>query len=114
MTRPLRGNDLRPAPLAIGKYPIVALLEQGGQATVYRAIHPTLRRDRGNQVGASHAALESPQQPRAVAAGEGQILAALEHPNLARVYDLDIHAGRVFLVLEYVRAGQNLGQYAPH
>ncbi len=102
-------TTLAPAPLAIGKYAIVALLEQGGQATVYRAIHPSLQRDVVIKLGRP-TALESPQQ-RERLQREGQILAALEHPNLARVYDLDIHAGRVFLVLEYVR-GQNLGQCA--
>jgi serine/threonine protein kinase len=98
-----------PALLTIGRYPIVALLEQGGQATVYRAIHPTLQRDVVIKLGRP-TALASPHQ-RERLQREGQILAALDHPNLARVYDLDFHAGRVFLVLEYIR-GQNLGQCA--
>src|SRR5262249_39835795 len=42
---------------------------------------------------------------------EGRLLAELDHPNLARVYDLDFHQDRAFLVMEYVR-GRSLDQYA--
>ena len=49
-----------------------------------------------------------PQDSRLIA--EGRILAEIEHANLARVYDLDYHEGRPFLVMEYLR-GLNLAQY---
>ena len=42
---------------------------------------------------------------------EGKILVDLEHPNLVRVYDLDFHDDRPYLVMEYVR-GRNLEQFA--
>ena len=42
---------------------------------------------------------------------EGKILAELEHPNLVRVYDLDFHDDRPYLVMEYIR-GRNLDQLA--
>ncbi len=35
----------------------------------------------------------------------------LEHPNLVRIYDLDFHGDRPFLVMEYVH-GRNLEQFA--
>ena len=44
-------------------------------------------------------------------AAEAQILARIEHPNLARIYDLDFHQERPFLVMEFIR-GRTLEQYA--
>jgi len=41
---------------------------------------------------------------------EGRLLVDLEHPNLVRIYDLDFHEDRPFLVMEYVH-GRNLEQY---
>lgn len=98
--------DSPPLPPQIGKYRIIARLGGGGQAVVYRAAHPTLDTD---------VVLKLSRQPAPSDAGafsaEGKILAALEHPNLARVYDLDFHEGRPFLVMEYVR-GRTLDQVA--
>jgi hypothetical protein len=42
---------------------------------------------------------------------EGRVLADLEAPGLARIYDLDFEQDRPFLVMEYIR-GRNLLQYA--
>ena len=42
---------------------------------------------------------------------EGRLLVDLEHPNLVRIYDLDFHDDRPFLVMEYVH-GRNLEEYA--
>ena len=42
---------------------------------------------------------------------EGRLLVDLEHPNLVRIFDLDFHDDRPFLVMEYVH-GRNLEQYA--
>ena len=100
-----------PAPAAaslgrIGKYPLVALLDEGGQVQVYRAVNPELGRDVVIKVGRAGALGDHERLKQ-----EGKILADLDHPNLARVYDLDVYRGRIFLVMEYVR-GQNLEQFA--
>jgi hypothetical protein len=42
---------------------------------------------------------------------ECKILAELEHPNLVRVYDLDFHENRPYVVMEYIR-GRTLEQVA--
>lgn len=93
-------------PAMIGKYPIVGELGKGGQARVFRGLHPSLDRDvaiKWAKQNVSPAMLE-------LLVREGKILAELEHPAIARVFDLDVHEGRPFLVLEYVR-GRNLEQY---
>ncbi len=42
---------------------------------------------------------------------EGRLLIDLQHPNLVRIYDLDFHDNRPFLVMEYVH-GRNLEDFA--
>lgn len=92
----------------IGKYAVVARLDSGGQADVFRAVHPTLGTD--VVIKLSHAALlDDAERGRLLA--EGRILADLRHVNLAQVHDFDLHQGRPYLVMEFVR-GQNLKQYA--
>jgi tRNA A-37 threonylcarbamoyl transferase component Bud32 len=98
-----------PCPHAVGRYRIISLLGEGGQALVYRAVHPTL----GMDVVLKWSRRPLPEDPaeRDRLLAEGRILAGLEQPNLARVYDLDLHEGRPFLVMEYVR-GRTLAQAA--
>lgn len=89
----------------IGKYRIVERLGGGGQGDVFRAVHPTLGRDvaikwaHQSVVGDAHARIIE----------EGKVLARLEHPGLVRVYDVDVHQGRPFVVFEYL-AGQSLAE----
>jgi len=94
-------------PREIAGYPIVSALDAGGQGQVYRAVHPTLGRDVIIKVG--HRAV-APGLADALAQ-EGRLLAELDDPGLARVYDLRLHEGRPCLVMEYVR-GVNLEQHA--
>lgn len=95
-------------PATIGKYRVIGLLDSGGQALVYRAVHPTLARELVIKISRSPVAEPSASIDRLVP--EGKMLSSLEHPHIARVYDLDVHEGRPFLVLEYVR-GLTLRQY---
>lgn len=88
-------------PAAIGKYHVVGELDSGGQALVYRALHPLLGKDVAIKWGRNPAHLETADRDRIVA--EGRLLAELEHPNIARVFDLDFHEDRPFLAMEYVR-----------
>ncbi|NUQ62215.1 MAG: serine/threonine protein kinase, partial [Pirellulales bacterium] len=96
-------------PDRIGKYRVIAQLDEGGQATVYRAVHPTLDKELVVKLGRRPLREGTAEADRLIA--EGKLLAELEHPNLARVYDLDLDEGRPFLVMEFVR-GRNLRQYA--
>jgi len=98
------------APAKIGKYLVVGTLGSGGQANVYRAVHPTL--DEQVVVKLSSRTLDgadSSKNNRLVA--EGRVLCQLKHPNIGRIYDLDFFERRPFLVMEYVR-GRSLDRYA--
>lgn len=96
-------------PTMIGRYRVIAPLGGGGQATVYRVVHPTLQKDLVAKI--SHWPIDPTQADRDALVAEGKLLAEINHPNVARVIDLDFHFDRPFLVMEYVR-GRNLRQFA--
>lgn len=98
-----------PRPAIIGRYLVVGELDSGGQSVVYRAMHPTLDKELVVKLGREP--VESGSGERDLLVREGKLLASLDHPNLARVYDLDFHGDLPFLVMEYVR-GPNLADYA--
>src|SRR5207253_390907 len=83
-------------------------LGQGAQATAYRALHPVLHKEL--VIKYAKKALDASLEERTALLREGRILADLDHPNFAKVLDLDVHENRPFLVMEYHR-GVNLGQF---
>lgn len=96
---------------SIGRYLVVESLGSGGQADVFLGIHPTL----GRQVVIKRLKAGGLDTADAVErlAAEGRVLAVLDHPNLARVYDLEIVDGRAVLVMELIR-GRNLADVRRH
>src|SRR5262245_58657876 len=88
-----------PAPVIIGKYRVVERLGRGGQADVFRAVHPGLP---GQDVVIKWVRTSGPEALQRKAIEEGRILSRLRVPGLIRVYDADTHEGRPFLVLEYL------------
>jgi hypothetical protein len=92
-------------PERIGKYRIVECLGRGGQGAVFRAVHPELGRD----VVVKWAAGGLAPELHGRLVEEGRILARLDDPGLVRVFDVDSHAGRPFVVFEYV-VGQSLAE----
>jgi tRNA A-37 threonylcarbamoyl transferase component Bud32 len=97
----------RATPNRIGKYQVLDRLAEGGQAVAYRAYHPGLQQP----VVLKHAKTAADPDLRDRLAREGSVLAELRHPNLVRVYDLEVADGRVVLVLENV-PGRPLDEYA--
>jgi tRNA A-37 threonylcarbamoyl transferase component Bud32 len=97
------GND---QPASIGKYRVIEYLGKGGQAKVYRAVHPQLP-GRDVVIKWAKERLAEPQRQQLLA--EGRVLADLEDSGVARVYDVDFCADRPFVVMEYLR-GRSLQQ----
>ena len=84
----------------LGSYTITGPLGKGGMGTVYRARHEGLGRDvavkaLSHLVGADEADVRRFQR-------EAQLLASLNHPNIATVYDRLVIDGRPYLVMELV------------
>ncbi len=94
-------------PDAIGRYKVVGWLGAGGEADVYRVVHIKLGNDLVLKLSRRPVGAEN----QSGLVEEGRLLVDLEHPNLVRIFDLDFHEDRPFLVMDYVH-GRNLEQYA--
>ncbi len=91
----------------LGRLQVVARLGGGGMGEVWRAEDPKLRRT----VAVKRVSASGTGNPTEAARllREGQRLSALNHPNIASVYDVLEQNGEIFLVIEYVE-GQTLRQ----
>jgi serine/threonine protein kinase len=89
----------------LGPYEIVALVGQGGMATVYSAYHSRL--DRHVAIKMMHQSLKQDPSFSARFEREARIIARLEHPNIIPIYDFDEHEGNPYLVMKFVE-GQTL------
>ena len=83
-----------------GVYEIVALVGAGGMGEVYRGRDPRLGRDVAIKVLPSPVADDPVRHQRLQR--EARLLAALNHPHIGGIYDLEDHDGVTALVLEFV------------
>jgi serine/threonine protein kinase len=104
------GGPSSSQPETIGKYRVLSLLAVAGQAEVYRAFHPNLRKDVAIKLMRRRSGLID-RETRESMIRDGELLAQLRHPHILPVYDLDLYDDRPYLVLEYA-AGRDLRQYA--
>jgi eukaryotic-like serine/threonine-protein kinase len=95
---------------AIGAYTLERTIGFGGMGTVWLAHRSDGRFEGQVAVKLLNAALVGhPSEQRF--GREGRVLARLQHPNIARLLDAGVEAGRQpYLVLEYVR-GQRIDEY---
>jgi len=88
---------------AIDHYEILEVLGYGGMSTVYKALDIQLQRAVALKLMHTHLADKADFQERFLA--EGRSIAALDHPNIIKVYDVALRENRLFLVMEYVEGG---------
>jgi serine/threonine protein kinase len=91
----------------LGHYEIVALLGAGGMGEVYKATDIRLKRTVAIKVLSSE--LEASLEARERFTREAQTIAALNHPNIGVVYDIDEHDGQQFIVIEFIE-GETLAE----
>ena len=84
----------------LGPYEVIALLGEGGMGKVWRAHHTALRRDDALKVLPDALAADPDRLARF--RREAQVLASLNHPNIAHVYGLEQADGVQALVMELV------------
>ena len=84
----------------LGPYEVVALIGAGGMGEVYRARDTKLNRDVALKVLPEIFALDPDRLARFKR--EAQVLASLNHPNIAAIYGLEEADGIRALVLELV------------
>src|SRR5215471_16697231 len=92
-----------PPPSVIGHYVITSKLGEGGMGAVYRATDTKLNRDVAIKVLPDSLAADSDRLARF--AREAQVLASLNHPNIAAIYGVEESA----LVMELVEGGEPRG-----
>lgn len=83
-----------------GKYRLLELLGVGGMGAVYLCEHKFMKR----LVALKVLPVEKMEDPSALARfyREAQAVAAMDHPNIVRAYDIDKYETMHFLVMEYV------------
>jgi eukaryotic-like serine/threonine-protein kinase len=94
----------------IRHYRIVEKIGEGGMGEVYLAEDASLRRKVALKF--LPAALSGDPERLARFEREARLLAALNHPNITSIYDIDKREGSDFIVMEYV-AGKTLNDIIP-
>ncbi len=84
----------------IGKYKVLERLGQGGMGSVYLCEHTLMRRRVALKVLPTHKADDPAALERFYR--EARAVAALDHPNIVRAYDIDTADNFHFLVMEHV------------
>jgi predicted Ser/Thr protein kinase len=93
-------EDTAPDPGRIGSYPILGVIGRGGMGTVYLAEDTRLKRRVAIKVLPALGLRDAEALRRFER--EAQVLAALNHPNIATVFSLEEDGARHFLTMEYV------------
>jgi predicted Ser/Thr protein kinase len=94
-------------PQTIGPYRIDREIGRGGMGVIYLA-HDT-RLDRAVAIKSLPEDVASDPERRQRFEREARVLAALNHPNIAGIYDVEELEGRSYLALEYVQ-GESLAE----
>src|SRR5437764_6133851 len=89
----------------LGAYEIIAPLGSGGMGEVYRARDTRLHRDVAIKVLPAH--LSNDQDALNRFEREASTVAAISHPNILAVYDIGLHQGARFMVMELLE-GESL------
>src|ERR1043166_6881879 len=84
----------------LGSHEITALVGKGGMGEVYRGRDTKLKRDVAIKVLPEEFSRDTGRIGRFQR--EAEVLASLNHPNIAAIYDLQESGGVQFLVLEFV------------
>jgi len=95
----------------LGTYEVVAKLGEGGMGEVYRAHDQRLGRDVALKILPAAVAQDPERLNRFER--EAKLLAALSHPNIATLYQLEQFDGRTVLVME-LAAGEDLSTRIAH
>src|SRR5262249_3810340 len=91
----------------IGRFQIVALLGQGGMGVVYRAEDRALFREVALKVLPPSCTFD--EERRRCLLREARAAAAINHPNIATIYEVGEADGRIYVAMELVR-GKSLGE----
>lgn len=86
-------------PQRIGKYEIVEVIGRGGYATVYRALHSTLKSEVALKVLDPARAADTATRERFIR--EARTASKLEHPHIVKIFDLFEASESICISMEY-------------
>jgi serine/threonine protein kinase/Flp pilus assembly protein TadD len=89
----------------ISRYKIVEKIGEGGMGVVYKATDTKLDRTVALKFLPSH--LSGSEENKSRFLQEAKATAALNHPNIMNVYEIDEHDGSLFMAMEFIE-GQTL------
>ena len=99
-------RDAGSAPAAIGRYPILGVLGEGGMGAVYLAFDANLGRNVAIKIGhasMSSGASEVGSRARARFEREIRAVAQLQHPGIVSIHDIGESEGRPYFTMDLVR-----------
>ena len=103
-----RAETLQPGE-RLGSYRVLRALAEGGMGRVYLAEHVLIGKQVALKVLHAHLAADPELVQRFLS--EARAVSRIQHPNVVQVFDLELGAGRPYLVMEYLE-GQSLGDWA--
>src|SRR5262245_8389715 len=89
--------------LADGRFVVQRRIGEGGQAAVYQVLDTRLSVKRAIKILLPHAAEKKKLRARFIQ--EARAMASLDHPHIARVYDVNADTKLPYLVMELVTGG---------
>src|SRR5688572_30188239 len=75
---------------------------------VYRSFHPLLNRQVAIKVMLGTIAEDPEAHQRFIR--EAQVVAALSHPHIVNIFDVDVHNGQPYIVMDFVEGGSLAGR----
>ncbi len=87
----------------IGRYRVLGMLGRGGMGVVLHAHDPDLDRELAIKLLRENVDAADSPRGRALLMREARAIARVSHPNVIGVYDVGVHRGRVYVVMELVR-----------
>ena len=95
----------------LGKYAIPGVAGRGGMGTVYRGHDPVIDRKVAIKVYTASEVEFGSEIAQKMFLNEAQVVGALDHPNILRIYDAGNFKGRPYIAMEYVEGLRTLGPY---
>src|SRR5688572_3913752 len=92
----------------LGPYDVLGLIGAGGMGEVYKGRDTRL--DRTVAIKVLPADISGDPDRRARFEREAKTIAGVSHPNICTLYDVGVHAGSMFLVMEHLE-GETLARH---
>jgi len=95
----------------LGKYAILGVAGRGGMGTVYMGHDPVIDRKVAIKVYNTSEVAFGSDVAQKIFLNEAQVVGALDHPNILRIYDAGNFKDRPYIAMEYVEGLRTLGSY---